>query len=115
VVVTGSPALDQGAHNFKLIDPYDSFFGYGNVKTTMSFPVHVEGPVLYVAIAHDWRAAHPKAKFVIVNLPFERIEVSRVQAKKKALSALFATDSTGMQAEIFWDGKKYRWRAVGSE
>ena len=26
VVVTGSPALDQGAHNYKLVDPYDSLF-----------------------------------------------------------------------------------------
>jgi hypothetical protein len=115
VVVTGSPALDQAAHNYKLIDPYDTYFGYGNVKTTMSFPVHAEGQPLYVAIAHDWRAAHPKAKFVIVNLPFERIEVSGAQWKKKPVSALFTTDSTGIQAEIFWDGKKYRWQAVGSE
>ena len=115
VVVTGSPALDQGAHNYKLVDPYDSYFGYGNVKTTMSFPVHAVGQALYVAIAHDWRAAHPKAKFVIVNLPFERIEISGAQWKKKAVSALFTTDSTGTQAEVFWDGKKYRWQAVGSE
>jgi hypothetical protein len=68
-----------------------------------------------VAIAHDWRATHPKAKFVIVNLPFERIEISGAQWKKKAVSALFTTDSTGIQAEVFWDGKKYRWQAVGSE
>ena len=40
VVVTGSPARDQVEHNFKLIDPYDSFFGYGNARVTMSFPIH---------------------------------------------------------------------------
>jgi len=115
VVVTGSPAADQGSHNYKLIDPYDSYFGYGNVRITMTFPLHVEGQPLYVAIAHDWRAAHPKAKFVIVNLPFERIEVGGAQWKKKAVSTLFTTDSTGMQAQVIWDGKKYRWQAVGSE
>ena len=115
VVVTGNPALDQASHNYKLIDPYDSYFGYGNVKTTMAFPIHAEGQPLYVAIAHDWRAAHPKAKFVIVNLPFERIEVSSVQIKKKAASGLFTTDSTGTQAEVVWDGRKYKWIAVGGE
>jgi hypothetical protein len=115
VVVTGSPAADQASHNYKLIDPYDSYFGYGNVRITMTFPLHVEGQPLYVAIAHDWRAAHPKAKFVIVNLPFERIEVGGAQWKKKAVSTLFTTDSTGMQAQVIWDGKKYRWQAVGSE
>ena len=115
VVVTGSPADDQASHNYKLIDPYDSYFGYGNVRITMTFPLHVEGQPLYVAIAHDWRAAHPKAKFVIVNLPFERIEVGGAQWKKKAVSTLFTTDSTGMQAQVIWDGKKYRWQAVGSE
>ena len=81
----------------------------------LAFPTHAEGAALYVAIAHDWRAAHPKAKFVIVNLPFEHIEISRAQWKKKVVSALFTTDSTGVQAEVFWDGRKYRWQAVGSE
>jgi len=113
VVVTGSPALDQSTHNYKLIDPYDAYFGYGNVKATMAFPIHAEGQPLYVAIAHDWRAVRPKAKFVIVNLPFERIEVNSVKLRKKTISALFVTDSTETQAEVVWDGRKYRWQAVG--
>jgi hypothetical protein len=115
VVVTGSPAIDQAAHNYKLIDPYDTYFGYGDVRTTMSFPIHVEGQPLYVAIAHDWQAAHPKAKFVLVNLPFDRIEVSGAHWKKKTVSALFTTESTGAQGEVIWDGKKYLWAGIGSE
>ena len=115
VVVTGNPALDQAAHNYKLIDPYDSYFGYGNVKITMAFPIHGMGDPLYVAIAHDWRAPHPRAKFVIVNLPFDRIEVGGIQIKKKTASGIFTTDSTGTQAEVVWDGSKYRWIAVGGE
>jgi hypothetical protein len=116
VVVTGNPMLDQASHNYKLIDPYDSYFGYGNVRTTMSFPIHAQGEPLYVAIAHDWRAPHPKAKFVIVNLPFERIEVGSVQMrKKKTGSGLFTVDSTGTQALVVWDGRKYRWQGGGVE
>ena len=115
VVVTGKPAIEQGEYDYKLIDPYDSYFGYGNAKLMMSFPSRVDGAALYVAIVHDWRAAKPKAKFVIVNLPFEQIEVTRTQFKKKKISALAVTDSTGIDAQVFWDGRKYRWIAVGGE
>jgi hypothetical protein len=115
VVVTGNPALDQAAHNYKLIDPYDSFFGFGDPKIMMSFSVHTPEQARYVAIVHQWRSAHPKAKFVIINLPFEQIEVSSARLKKKLVSALFATDSTGLHAQVFWDGHKYRWVALGTD
>ena len=82
VVVTGSPALDQAAHNYKLIDPYDAISATAMSGSQCPFPFMLGDP-LYVAIAHDWRAPHPKAKFVIVNLPFERIEVSGAQIEEE--------------------------------
>lgn len=115
VVVTGNPALDQAAHDYKLIDPYDSFFGFGDAKLMMSFPVHAEEEARYVAIIHQWQAAHPKVKFVIVNLPFEQIEVGSARWRKKVVSALFTTDTTGVHAQVFWDGHKYRWVAAGAD
>ena len=113
VVVSGNPVLDAASHNYKLIDPYDSFFGYGDAKVMLSFPVTVPGEARYVAIVHQWRSAHPKVKFVIVNLPFEQIQVGSARWKKKLISALFTTDSTGVHAQVFWDGRKYRWVAGG--
>jgi len=113
VVVSGNPVPDAAAHDYKLIDPYDSFFGYGDAKVMLSFPVTVSGEGRYVAIVHQWRAAHPKMKFVIVNLPFEQIQSGSARWKKKLISALFTIDSTGLHAQVFWDGHKYRWMAGG--
>ena len=113
VVVSGNPALDAAAHNYKLIDPYDSFFGYGDAKVMLTFPVTMPGEARFVAIVHQWRSAQPKVKFVIVNLPFEQIQVGSARWKKKVISALFTIDSTGLHAQVFWDGHKYRWLAGG--
>ncbi|MGA2990504.1 MAG: hypothetical protein ABSD88_08505 [Candidatus Korobacteraceae bacterium] len=115
VVVTGNPAQDQAAYNYKLIDPYHSFFGYGDPKVMMTFPVNTEQQARYVAICHQWRTANPKLKFVIVNLEFGQIQVGSARFKKKVVSALFATDTTGLHAQIYWDGHKYRWVPVGTD
>lgn len=115
VVVTGNPAQGASAFDYKLIDPYDSFFGYGDAKLMLSFPVQMQASALYVAIAHSWRASKAKQKFVITNLPFQSIQVAPAQWKKKKISALFCTDTTGVQSEVFWDGRKYRWVAIGTE
>src|SRR5438874_7020183 len=32
-----NPMLDQTEHEYKVVDPYNSFFGYGNVKVTSAF------------------------------------------------------------------------------
>ena len=115
VVVTGEPMLAMGEYKYKLIDPYDGYFGYGNARTMMAFSVNPDEHPLLVLIAHDWRAAHAKAKFVIVNLPFTDIQVTSGTLKKKTVSTLFTRDTTGVQALVFWDGRKYRWEGVGAE
>lgn len=119
VATSDNPVLDEGAYDYKFIDPYDSFFGYGDAKTMMSFKMDPGQPAILVLIVHDWRAAHPKAKFVVVNLPFVEIAVGsgRLGKKKKMkiVATLFTKDSTGVQAEVFWDGRRYRWAAVGAD
>ena len=32
-----NPMLDQGEHNFTVIDPYNEFFGYGDPRMTTTF------------------------------------------------------------------------------
>lgn len=115
VVVTGNPSIDQAARNYKLIDPHDSFFGYGDPKVMMAFSTNADDQPRYVAIVHQWRAIDPKVKFVIVNLPFSQIQVGSARWKKKVISALFTTETNGLQAQVCWDGHKYRWVAVGTE
>ena len=125
LVVAGrckNPLADQAEDNFTVIDPYNQFYGYGNTKITTQFASEdpeVRGIVLLVihgAGAEAWRAATPKAKFVIINLPFKQIAVKKLAVKKKTVMAIYAEETGGdrMTSATFWDGKKYRYQPIGS-
>jgi hypothetical protein len=125
LVVAGhctNPLADQAEDNFTVIDPYNAFYGYGNTKITTQFAS--EDPVtrgLVLLVIHGagpeaWRAAAPKAKFVIINLPFKQIAVKKLSVKKKTMMAIYAEETGGdrMTSATFWDGKKYRYQPIGS-
>ena len=114
--------VDQAENNFTVIDPYNSFYGYGNTKITTQFASEdpaTRGLVLLVihgAGPDAWRAATPKAKFVIINLPFKQVVVKKLAVKKKNVMAIYAEETGGdrMTSATFWDGKKYRYQPIGS-
>jgi hypothetical protein len=117
-----NPMADQAEDNFTVVDPYNTFFGYGNTKITSQFASEdpaMRGLVLLVIHGtgeEAWRAATPKAKFVIMNLPFKQIAVKKLKVKKKSVMAIYA-EETGpdrMTSATFWDGKKYRYQPIGS-
>jgi hypothetical protein len=119
-----NPMMDQAENSFAVVDPYNSFFGYGNPKVTTQFAS--EDPdrrgysllVIHGIGADAWHAAIPKAKFMIVNLPFKNVIVKKMTVKKnkKALMGIFTEETGGDQAAsvTFWDGKKYRYQPLGS-
>lgn len=109
VVVAKKPMDNSQEKNFKVVDPYDSYFGYGDPKVTTKFASFGDGTSRCVAVMHDWRAGAPKMKFVIVNLPFEKLELSKIPRKKKTVAALSTTEYGGLSAQVYWDGKKYKW------
>jgi hypothetical protein len=117
-----NPLADQAEDNFAVIDPYNQFYGYGNTKITTQFASEdpaVRGLVLLIihgAGPDAWRAATPKAKFVIINLPFRQIAVKKLSVKKKMVMAIYAEETGGdrMTSATFWDGKKYRYQPIGS-
>jgi hypothetical protein len=118
-----NPMMDQVENAFVVVDPYNSFFGYGNPKVTTQFAsedpdrrgyslllIHGAGP-------DAWHSATPKAKFVIVNLPFKQVVVKKMAIKKKkAIMGIFTEETGGDQATsvIFWDGKRYKYQPLGS-
>lgn len=125
LVVAGhctNPLADQAENNFTVIDPYNQFYGYGNTKITTQFASEdpaARGLVLLIihgAGPEAWRAATPKAKFVIINLPFKQIAVKKLSVKKKTVMAIYAEETGGdrMTSTTFWDGKKYRYQPMGS-
>jgi hypothetical protein len=115
--------MDQAEDGFVVVDPYNSFFGYGNPKVTTQFAsedpdrrgysllvIHGVGP-------EAWHSATPKAKFIIVNLPFKQVIVKKMSAKKKKLIMGIFTEETGgdqMTSVTFWDGKRYKYQPLGS-
>ena len=76
VAKSKKPMLDAAEHSYRVIDPYYDFFGYGDPKLTASFGAedlmekNLVVLVIHGAGAEAWRAEKPKAKYVIINLPF---------------------------------------------
>jgi hypothetical protein len=118
-----NPMMDQAENSFVVVDPYNSFFGYGNPKVTTQFAsddperrgysllvIHGAGP-------EAWRSATPKAKFLIVNLPFKTVVVKKMGVKKnKTIMGIFSEETGGDQSTsvVFWDGKRYKYQPLGS-
>jgi len=115
-----NPMVDQTEYNFVVVDPYYSFFGYGDPKITSSFITDdpaIKGRVVLVihgSGAETWHA--PKAKFALINLSFKKVRVKKMMLKKKKITAIYTEESGGdqMVAAIFWDGKKYKYMPMGS-
>lgn len=116
------PMMDQAENNFRVQDPYYSFFGYGNPKVTSEFATEVpeqRGVVLLIIHGDGpeaWRSETPKAKFMIINMPYKSLVVKKMAAHKKTIMAIYAeeTGSDQMTSAIFWDGKKYKYTPLGS-
>lgn len=118
-----NPLIDQDDKNYKVIDPMDSFYGYGNTKVTTGFGQN--DPRLHgicVLVIHGegsdaWRSTTTQGKFVIINLAVKTITVKKMRInKKRSTTAIYVEEATGdqMTSAIFWDGKKYRYAPLGS-
>lgn len=108
VATAKNPLLDEVEFHYKTIDPYNSFFGFGDPRVTLQFAAQ-EGEPRFLLIVHGWRLAVPKAKFVVINLPFQKIRLDRVALKKKTIAAIALEDRTEQKSDIFWTGKQWKW------
>jgi hypothetical protein len=118
-----NPMIDQGDYGFTVIDPYDRFLGFGDVKVTSTFASDAperKGVVLLVVHGvgpEAWRSDKPKPKFVMINLPFKSLAVKKLALKKRTVLGVFMEEQgEGEQTSsvVFWDGKRYRYQIVGS-
>jgi hypothetical protein len=115
-----NPMLDQGEHKYTVIDPYDDFFGYGNPKVTTTFTEGFpERRGLVILIIHGaakdaWRSATPKAKYVIVNLPFKTISIRKMQLRKSTVEAIYVEElgDFGTSSAVYFEGKHLRYHYV---
>ena len=118
-----NPMADKDEYSFVVADPYDAFLGFGDVKVTSTFASdEPERRGICLLIIHGagndaWRAVTPKAKFLLINLPFKTLTVKRLTLKKKIVLGIYMEESgegEGTSSVVFWDGKKYRYHPLGS-
>jgi len=118
-----NPMADRNEYNFVVIDPYDTYMGFGNVKVTSTFASdEPERRGVVLLIIHGsgkdaWRAETPKDKFLLINLPFKSLAVKKFTVRKRITLGIYM-EETGegedMSSVVFWDGKHYRYQSLGS-
>lgn len=112
-----TPLMDQGSHNYHVVDPYYTGYGYGNARVTAQFATTDPTRQNLVLVIHGsgkeaWRAAVPKAKFVFINLPFDTLSITQVTYKKRSTAAINLTEEEEqLNSVVFWDPKarRYQW------
>lgn len=118
-----NPMADRDEYSFVVADPYDSSLGFGDVKVTSAFasdePDRRGVCLLIIHGAGDdaWRAEKPKAKFLLINLPFKTLTVKRLTVKKRTGLGIFMEETgegENSSSVVFWDGKKYKYQLLGS-
>jgi hypothetical protein len=78
-------------------------------KNLVILAIHGAGP-------QAWRSDTPRAKFVIINIPFKKVSVRRLQLRKRQVNAIFAEEANSSAGDsvVFWDGKQYRYQPLGT-
>jgi hypothetical protein len=119
VIVADSKEPLPDSYEFKYVvaDPYNSYFGFGNPRITSTFSQSDPSEnhdllVIFGSGTDAWRAATPKAKYVLINVPFDTIHVGRMLMKKNKppVFVIKAVESRVMDSAIWWDAKKKKWK-----
>jgi hypothetical protein len=119
-----NPLADQAEYSFHVVDPYDSFLGFGDVKVTSTFASdEPERKGVCLLVVHGvgpqaWRSDKPKIKFVLINLPFKTLTVKRLALKKRTVLGIYMEEKgegESTSSVVFWDGKKYRYQVLGAD
>src|SRR5437764_12551205 len=84
-----NPLVDQDEKNCKVIDPMNTFYGYGNTKITSGFGQQdprlkgISILVVHGAGADAWRSTTAQAKFVIINVAVNTSPSNQVTLSRK--------------------------------
>ena len=90
-----NPMADKDEYGFVVADPYNGALGYGDVKVTSTFASDepdrrgISLLIIHGADKDAWRAEKPKAKFLLINLPFKTLTVKRLAQKKKTILGIY--------------------------
>jgi hypothetical protein len=111
------PMPDSFQYKYQVADPYNSFFGFGDPRHTSTMahydPGHTHDLLIIFGAGPDaWRSATPKAKFVLINVPFDSFALGRLLIKKNKppIFVIKVEEARLMESTLFYDAKKKRWR-----
>jgi hypothetical protein len=111
------PMPDSYQYKYEVSDPYNAFFGFGDPRHTSSMahfdPGHTHDLLIIFGAGPDaWRSATPKAKFVLINVPFDSFQLGRMLIKKNKppIFVVKVQEARLMESNVFYDVKKKRWR-----
>jgi hypothetical protein len=117
-----NPLADKEQFSFKVIDPYNAYFGYGDPKVTTQFASEYPDTrglsllIIHGVGAEAWRNDPPKSKFLVINWPFKQLALKKMKLRKKSIIAIYAEEAhegQGAVSAIYWDGKKYKYQPLG--
>jgi len=113
VLVAGARQALGGSEKFHYTvqDPYGRYFGYSNPTMSMQFSTD-PAAARHLLVIEDWKGAKGP-KFVLVNIPFDKIRAGNMLLRKKTIEVVETEDEIGIEAAIYWDGKRFHWEAVG--
>lgn len=117
VAVSHEPFPDSFQFKYTVVDPYNTYFGLSNPNMSAAYstvdPTRNHDLLVILGSGPEaWRAAVPKAKWVMINVPFDDIAVGRMLIKKDRppIFVIKATEAELMSSCVYWDAKKKRWR-----
>jgi hypothetical protein len=116
-----NPLPEQAEHNFTVVDPYYEFYGFGDPKVTTTFSEAdpaLRGLMVLIVRGSGpdaWRSATPKAKFVLVHVPFRSITVKKMKLRKKMIEAIYVEEAgeTQESSAVYFDGRTFRYVPMG--
>src|SRR5947199_4217207 len=103
------PLADQAKFNYRVIDPLDSYYGWGKVEDTARFASADPDRSRVLLVIQSWRSTAPKAKFAVINVPFTKLSIESTTLKKRQRTVISASDDDTMRSYLFWDGKKWKY------
>ena len=118
-----NPMADRDEYSFVVADPFDTALGFGDVKVTSTFASDepdrrgISLLIIHGADKDAWQAETPKAKFLLINLPFKTITVKRFAVKKRTVLGVYMEEQgegENTSSVLFWDGKKYKYQMLGA-
>ncbi len=115
VVVTSKDAIQAKSSRYTVLDPESDFFGIGDVSISTQFANPYPGGRKYLLVIHGsgkdgWRSAQPKDRFLLINVPFDRVSIGHLRRKKHEVDDIAIEETGVLNAFLYWNGHKYKWQ-----